>query len=70
MIAKMTDKNMVQITCTLQEQNLLIHALIHSKFDDEDFVKKFADDPDLTYCVERAKENAAAADTLLAALTY
>lgn len=64
----MSDNNMVQITCTLQEKNFLIHALINSKFNDEDFVKTFANDPDLAYCVERAKENAKSADTMLAAL--
>lgn len=68
MIVKVNDNNTVQITCTRPEQYYLIHALINSKFHDEDFIKKFADEPGLTYTVENAKANAAAADAMLTAL--
>lgn len=68
MIVKKIENNMMQVTLTLQEQNFLIHALVQSKSNDEDFVKEFGTDPDLSYNVARAKENAVAADTLLTAL--
>ena len=52
MTTKLIAKDTVQITCSIKEHSIFIHALVSALVDDEEFVKRFGDDKNLAHNIE------------------
>ena len=57
MTTKLIAKNTVQITCSQEEHNLFIHALVSTLVDDEDFVKRYGNDKTLFRNIESCRKS-------------